>query len=110
MTDYMADHEREVITAIVQDCLAAGHVLSVHDGEELALEKSTDQAAILAEMCQTGEDNLIIHTADGRRIGSVYLVYGNEPGVVVCDHTDTPEMADLLKRSGTIGDRLNEAA
>lgn len=110
MSDYLADHEREVITAILEDCLAAGHVLSVDDGEELAVEKSSDQAAILAEMCQTGEDSLIIHTADGRRIGHVFLVYGNEPGVVICDYADNAEIRALLERAEAIGERLNEAA
>lgn len=106
--------DRQIIEAVIDDTLAAGLCISVHDGEEIALSRSVDRAQIIGALCTTDDDTLIIRRIeDGApkkeaRVGSVYLVYGNEPGVVICDHTDTPQVHALLARATKLGDEYDE--
>lgn len=102
------DYDLKVIEAFIDDVLAAGHTLSLDDGEELAIDRSTDKGAILEALEATSEETLIVRRANGERIGAAFLVYGNEPGVVICDNTDTPEMNALLARAEAIGEKLAE--
>lgn len=119
----LPEHDLEVIGAFVDDALALGHTLSVHDGEAWALALSTDRAAIIAALGSTDADTVRIRRDGGTRekdgmtlkaageiIGSVSLVYGNEPGVVISDHTATPEMDSILARANKIGERLYDGA
>lgn len=109
MSDLPA-HDLEVIGAFVDDALALGHCLSVHDGEEFPVKRSRDRAEIIGALGSTDADTVVIRRADGEKIGSVYLVYGNEPGVVICDNTDSPEMESILANATKIGDRIYDAA
>lgn len=106
----LPQHDLDVISAFVDDALKLGHLLSVNDGEEFTVKRSTDRAAILGALGTTDADTVVIRRADGERIGSVMLVYGNEPGVVICDHTDSPEMESILANASKIGERLYETA
>jgi hypothetical protein len=87
--------ETTICTRIVSRALAAGYAVSVYDGEEYPVKRSTNKAAIVAAMFSTDADTLVIRAADGSKIGSVYLVYGNGEDVV-CDHTDSPAIAALV--------------
>jgi hypothetical protein len=50
--------ERSIIRCIVRDVLAAGHEISVYDGEEVTLTSSRDQRAIMAALFTTDEDRV----------------------------------------------------
>jgi hypothetical protein len=100
----------EVIGAFVDDALALGHKLSVSDGEEYTVKRSTDRAEIMGALGTTDADSIVIRDQAGERIGWVSLVYGNEPGVVVSDHTDTPAMNAIMARASEIGDRIYNAS
>jgi hypothetical protein len=89
--------ERGVIKRSVRAALDAGHVISVHDGGETTVFGSRSFAEIVRATMTTDEDSLRIRAADGRRVGAVFLVYGNDGFDVIADHTDTPEMAELLR-------------
>jgi hypothetical protein len=104
----MRDHERQVIEALIKSALAAGYALSVNDGEDETVTQSTDESEVMGALCTTDEDYLIIYR-DGARIGHVYLVYGNEPGVVMSDNTDSAEMDSIMATANDIGERLSEA-
>jgi hypothetical protein len=106
----MQSHEREVIQAFVADALARGCKLCVFDGEETTVNNSTDAAEILGALATTDEDTVSIYADPGRCVGVVQLVYGNEPGVVISDHTATPEMDSILARANKIGERLYDGA
>jgi hypothetical protein len=90
--------EMKVIERLVEELLIAGYRLSVNDGEEITLAKSTDKAAILKAMRTTDEDYLLVHFADNRRIGTIYLVYGNMPWEVVNDYSDSVSVNGLLDK------------
>ena len=78
--------ERRVIRALVKTALADGCSISVYDGEAYPLKKSTSLKDIMAAIMSTDEDHLNIWK-DGKRIGSVFLVYGNDGYDVINDYS-----------------------
>jgi len=79
--------ERNIAHGLVNRVLSDGNTISVHDGEEFVTKRSNDAVAILSAMASTGSDSLIIRDPNGDRIGSVYLVYGNEPENLIADYS-----------------------
>jgi hypothetical protein len=50
----------------------------------------------MAELGHCDDEWLIVSNADGKRIGAIYLVYGNDPDEVVADCTDKPEILEIV--------------
>lgn len=96
--------ERQIIDRIVTDALAAGYQLSVDDGGEITVSRSTDHAAIMAAVMTTDEDYLRVSKAGEPISGWVRLVYGNDGWDVVCDHTTN--LSELLTGASDEADRL----
>lgn len=84
----MSPDEAKIIRPIVQRGLDDGCTVSVFDGEEWTVKKSTDRDRIMAALGTTDEDTIRFRDAGGDIVGSVYLVYGNAPDEVVSDCTD----------------------
>lgn len=81
----MSPAETEITKRIIRDALAAGYSLSVNDGEEITVRKSRDAAKVYEALATTDDDYLIVY--DGASaLGTIWFVYGNEDGVVVCDY------------------------
>ena len=97
--------EKQIVEKIVVDALAAGFKLSVFDGEQTAISKSTDKDKILAELFACDEEYLRFWK-DGNHVGSVYLVYGNDGWDVVCDHHLC--LDDVLKGATELANQLEE--
>lgn len=88
----MHEIEKSIIEKLLLTIIGADYVVSVFDGEEYAIKYATEVSMILREMASTEMDTVFIHShkgEDGKRrfIGTVTLVYGNEPWVVIADHT-----------------------
>jgi hypothetical protein len=92
----MNTDERFVVKQIVGRALDKGYLLSVHDGEEVPIQRSDDLEMVMAELGHCDEEWLFVSNADGKRIGQIYLVYGNDPDEVVCDCTDKPEILEIV--------------
>jgi hypothetical protein len=103
--EYATANERRIARQLVKDILTAGHTISVHDGEDFAIKRSADAAAILKELAQTGADNLIIRRTDGERVGFVSLVWGNDCDLI-SDHSDCPEIEALQAPASALANRL----
>lgn len=88
--------EAQIINLIVIEAISKGYSVSVHDGEETTVEKSTDFDTITKATMTTDEDTLIIHDKSGERIGMVYLVYGNDGWDVIADYTLNDQINDIL--------------
>lgn len=101
--------ERAVVAAVVDDALAAGLTIAVHDGDGFSLRRSADRNAVLAAMWATDEEVLILYDGS-RHVGRVWLVYGNGGWDVIHDCTDNPRTAAVLARADRIADRLHETA
>lgn len=81
--------ERRVARTLVARLLAEGCMISVYDGEAWPVIRSRSRQQILDALCTTEEDRLVIRDATGKHIGSVLLVWGNDPSgeELVADHT-----------------------
>jgi hypothetical protein len=71
-------------------------LLSVFDGEEAPIQRSDDLEAVMAELGHCDEELLLVHNADGKQIGSIFLVYGNDAEELVCDCTDHPDILEIV--------------
>jgi len=96
--------ERIVVSKIISEAKAAGYTLSVHDGQELVVKHSTSRKDILAAMFSVDEEHLIINK-DGKRLGWIFLVYGNSGWDVICDHSTNLE--ELLKPVQALADKYS---
>lgn len=85
--------ERRIMKRCVKELLAAGYQLSVFDGEEITVRRSTDRKAILAAMRTTDDDYLYVYQGADKKIGWVRFVYGNDGPDVICDYTTNLEAA-----------------
>lgn len=79
--------ERKVARRAIRALKAAGYTLGVHNGEELVLKHSADERKILSEMFSVDEEHLIAYGSDGKRVGSVFFVYGNAGYEVINDYS-----------------------
>lgn len=92
----MNTDERFVVRGIVNRALDKGYLLSVFDGEEFPVLHSDDSDEVMAELGHCDEEWLYVENADRKKIGAIYLVYGNDPDEVVCDCTDKPEILEIV--------------
>lgn len=90
--------EQEVATELVRAILAQdpGFTITVDDGgDEPAVERSRDEAAILDALCNTDEDQIFVRDSAGKLAGWFQLVYGNSAYELIADHTANG-LCDLL--------------
>ena len=93
----MDTDERYVVRQIVNRALDKGYLLSVFDGEEYAIKDSADAEEVMDQLGHCDEEWLEVWTPTGeRRIGTIFLVYGNDADEVVCDCTDKPEILEIV--------------
>jgi hypothetical protein len=90
--DQVRDIEKKIVQRLIADALAQGFTLSVNDGEQTVLTRSTDADAIEAAMFSTGEDYLCF-AKEGKYVGVVQLVYGNDGYDVIADNHTSLERA-----------------
>lgn len=85
--------ERAVIRRAITDILAAGHAITVFDGEDAPLKRSTDVGAVMGEICACDEEWLRVLAPTGdtakpwKHLGTIFLVYGNEGWDVLADYS-----------------------
>ena len=79
--------EKKIAKKFVEDTLAKGFSISVNDGEETTVKRSTNRDEILGAMRTTDEDILLIHQGSDSHLGFVYFVYGNDGTDVISDYT-----------------------
>lgn len=97
---YATPGEARVARRLVRAALAEGWTISVNDGEETTVTRSTRERKIFDAMCTTGEDVVTIHLPiSGKPSGTFWLIYGNaeDGSELICDHTDN-ENCDRLSR------------
>lgn len=92
----MDTDERYVVRQIVNRALDKGYLLSVYDGEEFPVLHSDDADEVMAELGHCGEEWLYVENADLKKIGTIFLVYGNDADEVVCDCTDSVEILEIV--------------
>jgi len=89
--------EAQIIDKIITSALRGGYSISVFDGEEFAIRRSTSRKAIEAECFATDETSLIFHKGEyPDNKGWVWLIHGNSYDVI-SDYSDNPEIEEILK-------------
>lgn len=84
--------ESRIVRKVVEDALAQGFSLSVFDGEDWSVNKSTDKKEILENLQVCDEEKLYLNK-DGRQVGGILFVYGNDGYDVISDyHTSLEEV------------------
>jgi hypothetical protein len=94
--------EQKIARYAVKHLIEAGFALSVFDGEEVTVKRSTDVVAICNAMATTDEDYLWVHRAgEKQRCGWLFFVYGNDGYDVISDYTTNldPQMESINKYS-----------
>jgi len=93
----MSDAQFQKVNRTVTKALAQGYAVSVFDGEETVVSKSTDHHIIMSNVRSTDEETLTMW--DGkRRIGSILLVweFNGDADEVINDYTDNEAIVKLL--------------
>lgn len=96
MTKNPLEAELKIARRVIRKALAKGYKISVSDGEAYPVKRSSSFTEINKALASTDSDSLIIRDAEGSRIGSVLLIWGNGEDVI-SDHTDNAEIAELVK-------------
>ena len=93
----MQAQDTQIVSTIIDRALARNYTISVFDGEACALGLASDKSDILGALETTDEDTLVIRNTERHRIGSIYLVHGNEDGVIVSDYSDNAQIRELVE-------------
>lgn len=82
--------DRGIVRTLIRSILDAGHSITVDygvdDWDELEVVESRDFTEIFNGLCATDSDVLRVIDDAGEDLGGVWLVYGNEPGVIIADY------------------------
>ena len=79
--------EKKIVKQFIKDALAAGHLISVDNGgDEMEIENSNDLKVIMDTVMATDEERVYLKK-DGKNVGWVYFVYGNDGYDVIADYT-----------------------
>lgn len=80
--------ERRMASALVKAILDRGYTVSVDNGEDWAISRSRSYRAVMDALWQTDEEYVLAYSADGKRAGTFFLVYGNDGYDLIADFTD----------------------
>lgn len=84
--------ERDCVRLLIRLLLEGGNTVSVYDGQEYCVKRSSSEEEILSALNSSGEDMLAIRNAAGEALGFFYLIYDNgseaDPFIVVSDYSD----------------------
>ena len=96
--------EKAVVSAIVKSALGLGYTISVWDGGETVVHKSTKYRVVMDACFSTGEDVLTIWNG-AVRLGFVFLVYGNSGYDVISDYSTALE--PVLEKANAVADNYD---
>lgn len=94
-------NERRMAERLVDVLLQRGLLVSVDDGEEIAVSRSRRRGEIVAALGATDMETVIAYRPGNppARVGSFLLVWGNEPdgSELIADYTDNDTCEDVWK-------------
>lgn len=93
-------HDRRAVAALIDAILAQPNLsVSVFDGEEWTLKRSTSTHEIAQACMSTDDDRLNVWRTNGdgtaERAGWFHLVYGNGEGETIADNADNAFCNDI---------------
>ena len=99
MPDYLPKHDQIMATRLVAECLRRGYSLSVYDGEETTVRKSTDREQVLDALGSTSDDHLTAWNQTGDCVGKFWLIWGNSEGDTIADYSANDECETLFEHA-----------
>lgn len=102
---YATPNERAIAQRIVDFALAQQCTMSVYDGEEMVVKKSSDRQEILDALASTESDIIHFHNTAGNRLGWVLLIWGNECDLI-SDSADNADTEWLLNDAEKFAESL----
>lgn len=106
----MNNIEDKIARKLIETILADGLTISVNDGEETTLHKSTNIDQIVDAIGTTDLDWLYVYDNVPHRIGSIMLVWGNGTDLIsdyVAPVTNTDRMDALCQPAQDFAETLN---
>lgn len=98
--------ELALVRRLVGDLLAAGYTITVDDGDDRPVKKSTDVEAIVDAVFAVDECYLYVHDSKPKAFAWVRLILGNTGWDSINDHTVNLE--EVLKGTNHYADQLCE--
>lgn len=98
--------ELEIATAIIRSALSLDYVVSIHDGEDFAIQHSNNLNDLVQHLATTDEDTIYIYTNEAKPIGWVFLVYGNNGHDVIADHSWSLTKTNILDEANKLADTI----
>ena len=89
------DLEGSILRCLLLVIVANGYSVTLNDGEEDVIEKSTNIEEIEDAARSTDEDYLIVFVASGRKVGAIRLIWGNGEDLI-SDYTDNAVINSLI--------------
>lgn len=100
--------EGRIASALVAAILSQGLTISVNDGEEWSVKRSTDRATIFAELFATDQDTIVARNAEGAKLGWFMLIYGNDGYDVISDYSANDWSESIWEGLQPIMDKAEE--
>ena len=98
-----ARRELQMVNRLLRDAKAAGYTITISDYEE---EKGGTPEDLKDALFGLDEAHVILHK-DGKRIGWVFLVFGNDGWDLISDYSANARVESLLKGCFALSDRLS---
>ncbi|MBB4200583.1 hypothetical protein CCR94_18180 [Rhodoblastus sphagnicola] len=89
-------NDQEALQALVTIIIAQDYSISVNDGGDWPVKRSTDIPEICEAASAVSEALLRLRGGDGATAGMIDLVFGNAPDELISDHTDNPAMTAIF--------------
>lgn len=91
--------ERTIVSLIVTGAIENGCKVSIDNGDDPAeIPVLGDYEEIMKEVMHTDAEQIRFHK-DGKKVGMVFLVYGNDGWDAINDHTDNLITNRILTRA-----------
>ena len=104
--DKRITEETSVVRSIVRNAFHLGYTVSVCDGEEWTVKRTTKEQDVMNAIQTTDMDVLSFRDAEGVKVGNVWLVYGNSASEVMADWSDNEVTNQILSKAISRCDRL----
>ena len=79
--------EKRMASGLIKACLKRGYSVTIDNGEDKPVIRSTNYREIMTELWATDEEHVVIHDADGTPLGWFFLVYGNDGWDLISDYS-----------------------
>jgi hypothetical protein len=100
--EYHSDDEARAAHRLIRLLVKRNYSVSVNDGAEWVLKRSTSIPAILSAMGTTSEDHLIIRDPSGEIAGWFNILWGNSGEELIADHSGNEICESLWKEWASI--------